>query len=183
GNPLKFIVAIAGDIDALAIRAETDRRVSNFRPAFGSNEVLLAPAGIDKPEITLVYGHFFDCQERVVIRRPVGNLPTAALILRQQTVGGLVGRVHDIEIEIRAVASRRGVGHDVASVRPDVADIARLAVGEQPDVPGTALVAIELKPLSTADVFAEDKITAAVGMVRSTRDAIGEEGQLGPRPA
>ena len=103
--------------------------------------------------------------------------------MRQQTVGCLVGRVHNIEINIRAVASRRGIGHDVPSVRPDVADIARLAVGEQPDVPGTDLVAIELKPLSTADVFAEDKITAAVGMVRSTRDAIGEEGQLGPRAA
>src|SRR5215471_3519896 len=68
-------------------------------------------------------------------------------------------------------------------VGPNITQIARLAVSEQSDLPGSNIKPIKLKPLTSSDIFAEDKIIAGMRMIGSAGDTIREESQLPTRPA
>src|SRR6266478_2044413 len=85
-DPLEFAVTITGDIDPMAIGTEADWAIGDFWTTFWSEQSLLTAADIGDPQITLVNRDLFHGQQFLILGRPIGDLPTPALILNQQMV-------------------------------------------------------------------------------------------------
>src|ERR1700730_11062718 len=89
-----------------------------------------------------------------------------------------VGGIHYPKIGVFAGAARGHVSDTIALRRPGAQKIARSAVRQQSDVAGGAFVAIELEPLTAADIFLKDDVVAGVGMETAEAHCIREESEL-----
>ena len=94
-------------------------------------------------------------------------------------IGVGLGGIDYPEIDIFSVATGRAIDELVACVRPELARVAGLAIGEQGDVTLVNVVTIELEELASTDIFREDEKVAAGGLVEGAGDGFGKEGELG----
>ena len=184
GEALELRLAVGRDVDALAVATELSRAVGDAVARLLRREQRFRTArDVDEPEIAFVDGDRLRQQDLAVVRGPVGGLIAAALQLEHHAVARRLGRVHHPQVQIASVAARGHVGVTVALVRPGAADVPRLAVGQQGDITGRDIVAVLLEELRTADVLREHDVATVGRLVRGAGDGVGEERQLGPRPA
>ena len=66
----------------------------------------------------------------------------------------------------------------IAFGRPRAKQIARFSVGEQRDIAGGDVVAIELIPFAAANIFGENNVVAAIGVKAPSAHRISEKGKL-----
>ena len=180
GEALELGVAVGGDVDPLAVGAPAGPRVGDLlRAALGSEQGLLAGRDVHHPDVALVDGDALDHEELLVVRRPVGRAPAAALHLEDAARRGGVLRVHDVDVAVGAVAAGRAEGHAVAGVRPRAQVVLRAAaVRDHRDRAGGDVEAEDLAELVPAPVLVEDEVVGrAAGPARAAH-AVGEEGEL-----
>ena len=184
GEALELRPAVGRDVDALAVATELSCAVGDAVARLLRREQRFRTArDVDEPEIAFVDGDRLRQQDLAVVRGPVGRLIAAAFQLEHHAVARRLGRVHHPQVQVASVAARGHVGVTVALVRPGAADVPRLAVGQQGDITGRDIVAVLLEELRTADVLGEHDVAAVGRLVRGAGDGVGEERQLGPRPA
>src|SRR6266481_7269413 len=94
-----------------------------------------------------------------------------------------VTRIHHPQIRIFSRTPRGHVRDLIAARRPRSRKVARLAVRQQRHVARGYVVAIELVPLSTANILRKKYVVAAVRMKPPAADGVREKSQLLPRSA
>ena len=182
-EPLELAVLVGGHVDAAAIGREHAGSVRHVLRGIGERR-LLAVRRVDQPEVLLV----IDTNSTTSSRLSSGDQssacqPPPVTCSTSLSVFGL-GRIHDVEVAVGAVAARRAVGEAIALGAPDGAAVLRAAaVGEQRDAAVGHVVAIELRELVAADVLAEHEVAALHRLERGAADRLVEEGQLRARAA
>ena len=81
---LELRVLVGRDVDALAVGAEARAAVRDGLAALRRDERLLAGGHVDQPDVALVDRDELEHGELLVVGRPVGRRPAAALHLEQQ---------------------------------------------------------------------------------------------------
>src|SRR6516225_9231065 len=89
-----------------------------------------------------------------------------------------VARVHDPQVGVFPGAARRGVSNFVAVARPWAKTVARFSVGKKSNRGCSHVVAIELIPFASPDIFRKNDVIAAVRVETGDADRILEEGEL-----
>src|SRR5438309_2347605 len=176
---MKLGVFIGSGVNAFAVFAEASARIRDFfASALGREQNLVTRVGIDHPKVALVGGNLFVDKDLAAIGRPGKRLPPTTFELSDQVIGLGVGRIHREQIDVLTRAPRRAVGQLAATLEPNGAGVAGLAIGEQGDVARGYVIAIELVKLSSAYVFAEDEVISLLRFVLCAADRVGVEGQL-----
>jgi hypothetical protein len=176
---LELRVLVGRDVDALAVGAEAGAAVRDGLAAFRRDERLLARGHVDQPDVALVDRDGLEDGELLVVGRPVGRRPAAALHLEQQPRRGGVLRVHHVDVAVGAVAARRAEGQAVALVRPGAELVLRAAAARQhADVAGREVEAVDLRELVAALVLREDDVVGRAARPARVADAVREEREL-----
>src|SRR5260370_30689544 len=91
-----------------------------------------------------------------------------------------VTRIHHPQIRIFSCTPRGHVRDLIAARRPRSRKVARLAVRQQRHVARGYVVAIELVPLSTANILRKKYVVAAIRMKPPAADGVPEKTQMLP---
>ncbi len=176
---LELRVLVGRDVDALAVGAEAGAAVRDGLAALRRDERLLARGHVDQPDVALVDRDELEDGELLVVGRPVGRRPAAALHLEQQPRRGGVLRVHHVDVAVGAVAARRAEGQAVALVRPGAELVLRAAAARQhADLAGREVEAVDLRELVAALVLREDDVVGRAARPARVADAVREEREL-----
>lgn len=140
----------------------------------------LAALQVDLDNDRMRYRHAIHRERLVAVGREIADVPTAAADLRDKAVGGRIARIDHVQIHVGAVAPARRVADRFAVAAPRAEPVARLAVGEQGQLPG--IEPIELVELVAALVFLHDQ-GAVFRRKTGVRHGLGLEADLPPSRA
>ena len=183
GQPLELGLLVGRHVQPLAVGAEGGAAVGHLLgAALRGDERLLARGDVDEPEVALVDRDRLEHHELLVVGRPVGSEPAAALHLEHHPRGGRVLRVHHVDVAVGSVAPGRAEGHAVALVRPGPEAVLRAAAGRELGKGAARDVEpVDLPELVAALVLGEDDVVRRAARPAGVADAVRKERELAAR--
>ena len=163
------------------IRGKTRAAVRHFFAALLRENRARARLRVREIQVALIDRNIFEQQQLRVVLRPIRDAPAAARDLDQRAVRLGIARVQQVNVIVAPVARRRGVGEQLAAVRPAPPGVTRLAIRQQRDASIHQIVAIELVKFPAALVLRKHNELARRRLIRTARDRLGQKRQLLPR--
>src|SRR5262249_7213391 len=80
-DAMELVFLVSCGVDALAVGTEADGSIGHRFLVDGSKRSLLAGSQINQEEVRFVDGDLVYSEQSLVVGRPIGDLPAAALVL------------------------------------------------------------------------------------------------------